>query len=77
MEANHNLISANKNSGNPNPVAGYIALTLDACSIIISGLVFCPLALAACLISLFKQEFFLGSTALILKVIGFSRRSIF
>ena len=71
MEANHNLISANKNSGNPNPVAGYIALTLGAYSIIISGLVFCPLALVACLISLFKQEFFLGSTALILTVIGF------
>jgi hypothetical protein len=71
MEANHNLNPDDNDSITTNPMAGYIALTLGACSIFISGVFFCPFALVACLISFVKQEFFLGSAALILTAIGF------
>lgn len=77
MEANHNLSPDDKDSDVQNPIAGYIALTFGACSIFISGLIFCPLALITCLISLFKREFFLGSTAFILIVIGFITTPVF
>jgi len=77
MEANHNLSPNDKDSVAANPIAGYVALTLGACSIFVSGLIFCPLALFSCLISLFKQEFFLGSAALVLTVIGFITTPVF
>ena len=59
------------------PVAGYIAVSCGLSSILVSGLIFCPLGLIAAVISLFMREFFLGVSALLLTAVGFITTPIF
>jgi len=59
------------------PVVGYVAVSCGLSSILVSGLIFCPLGLFTAIIALFMQEFFLGISAIFLTALGFITTPIF
>ncbi|MBT6443305.1 MAG: hypothetical protein HOK61_12830 [Alphaproteobacteria bacterium] len=59
------------------PVVGYIAVSCGLSSILVSGLIFCPLGLITAVVALFMREFFLGISALLLTAVGFITTPIF
>jgi hypothetical protein len=59
------------------PVAGYVAVSCGLSSILVSGLIFCPLGLITAVVALLMREFFLGVSALLLTALGFITTPIF
>ena len=59
------------------PVVGYIAVSCGLSSILVSGLIFCPLGVITAVVALFMREFFLGVSAILLTTVGFITTPIF